>query len=242
MKEKGQFENNIEDFGFKELYIGRVYATWIFSIIKPYLGRCILEIGCGLGNMIDYYSPSSELIQSDIEDEYLAIVKKRLAGRKNSQAIKLDILNLTATDLDRLKKRNIDTVVAINVLEHIKDDNGALKNIYRLIKDKGKIILFVPAIPFIFGTLDEAFEHYRRYRKVELVEKMEKAGFKTVVVRFFNIVGIFWWLIAGRILKMRKLPLKTGYVLNLLVPILALLERLILPPIGQSLIVVGKKD
>src|SRR3989304_6840870 len=99
MKRTEHFENNIEDFGFRELYIGKVYASWIFSIIRPYLGNRILEIGCGLGNMVEYYPRTSQVIQSDVEDDYLSIVKRRLKQRKNSQTMHLNILNLNSSDL-----------------------------------------------------------------------------------------------------------------------------------------------
>ncbi|OGG03334.1 hypothetical protein A2W14_00075 [Candidatus Gottesmanbacteria bacterium RBG_16_37_8] len=242
MKRTEYFENNIEDFGFKELYIGKVYASWIFSIIKPYLGNRILEIGCGLGNMVEYYPRTSSLIQSDVEDDYLSIVKRRLKQRKNSQTMRLNILNLNSSDLSKLKKRKINTIMAINVLEHIKDDVKALKNIYRVLERHGKVILFVPAVPFIYGSLDEAFEHFRRYTKDELTIKMKKSGFEIVTIRYFNIVGIIWWFIVGKILKIRKLPPKTGRILNIIVPILALSEAFIHPPTGQSLILVARKE
>jgi ubiquinone/menaquinone biosynthesis C-methylase UbiE len=242
MKPKNtKYRNHVNDFGFKELYIGKVYAEWIFSIITPFLGKKILEIGSGIGAMFEHYPQSSYLIQSDINNSYLEVISERFKDQRQFRTMLLDITKLDANKLKRLQLEKIDTAVLINVLEHIKNDRLALKNIHNLLIKNGRIVLFVPALPFLYGSLDKAFDHYRRYTRKEIIEKAEIAGFTVEYIRYFNFVGIIWWTIAGKILRKKNLPRTTGLLLRIVVPVLAVIEKYIRIPIGQSIIMVGKK-
>lgn len=233
-------EHVITDFGLHELEIGNIYAAWIFSIIKPFIGNKILELGSGIGAMIPYYKDCPFVIVSDINREYLKIIKKRYRENRKLGVIRLDITEITAAQQRVFIKQNIDSIIAINVLEHIKDDLCALKNINRILSS-GRLILFVPALPIIYGSLDEAFGHQRRYGKDELIRKIERAGFEIEFIKYFNLMGIIWWYLIGSIIRMRNLSRQTGYLLRVVVPLLRRIESVIPIPIGQSLIVVAKK-
>lgn len=236
-------EKKLKDFGFDELEIGNVYNGWIFSVIKPYISKRILEIGCGLGTTTKYYLHSPFIVISDINDLYLRLVRKKFEGIKNIKITKLNIEDAPPKKLKILKKYKIDTVIAINVLEHINNDLLALKNINRILFPGGRVVLFIPALPSIYGSLDKKFGHYRRYTKGEIYNKLRMAHFKIEYTRYFNIIGLFWWFVTGRILKKNHLPRMTGRLLSIIVPILQKVESLIRIPTGQSLIVVGvKKD
>ena len=94
-----------------------------------------------------------------------------------------------------------DSVVLINVLEHVENDEELLRTIHQILKPGGTVLLFVPAVPGLYGSLDEEFWHIRRYRKGELGSLLIKTGFQTGCLRYFNFPGIFSWFIFGRIFK-----------------------------------------
>ncbi|TAL82004.1 MAG: class I SAM-dependent methyltransferase [Bacteroidetes bacterium] len=232
----------IKDFGFKELEIGKVYASWIFSIFKPYLGERIMEAGCGLGLMIANYKDQRPLIlATDIHDGYLDFVRSRYANNSHIKVHRFDLEHPTAQMKKSIKKYGVDTIVTINVLEHIRNDTDAIKNMYELLSAGGRLLIFVPALPQIYGSVDEGFCHFRRYTKKELESKVVKAGFQIVSIRYFNLAGIMWWYIMGKILKRNNIPRMTGNLLNIFVPILERVETIFPPPIGQSLIVIAQK-
>lgn len=232
----------IDDFGFMELEIGKVYAQWIYSLFTPHLGKVILDVGSGLGLMLAHYQKNGRIVlASDINKKYVRIMKYRFKKYKNIRVLQFDISKLTQPMVKRLKAMNIDTVTSVNVFEHIREDEYALKNVYKLLSKDSKLILFVPALPVLFGSIDESFGHFRRYTKQEITEKLTKVGFRIVNIRYFNSLGILWWFFTGRILRMKNFPRATGYILRVVVPLLQRLEAHINPPIGQSLIVIAKK-
>lgn len=231
----------INDFGFDELETGSIYSKWIYSIIKSYIQNKILEVGSGIGTMVKNYGRKKIIIASDIKKEYLKIIKQRYKLKNNLKIIHLDITKINKKQLNLLKSQHIDTIIAINVLEHIKNDQKAIANIYKILIRNGRIILFLPTCPKIYGSLDKAFHHYRRYSKKEIIDKLIKENFHIEFVKYFNLTGIIWWFIAGKILKLKKLPNTTGKLLNFVIPFLQKLESVISPPLGQSIVVIAKK-
>lgn len=234
-------QERINDFGFAELEIGQVYGQWIMSIIGSFLTDRVMEIGCGIGSMVQQYAQTPFILATDINPDYIQRVKKRFADYPNIVTMRLDSTAMTPQQKRGIRNHRITSVLAVNVLEHIEDDRLALKTIQQLLPRKGKIILFVPAHQWLFGTLDEEFGHYRRYSSRELQEKLTTAGFTVTMLRYFNCTGILWWYIVGKILKKRNLPTHTGTWLHLLVPFLQRVENIVVPPIGQSLIVVAER-
>jgi SAM-dependent methyltransferase len=133
-------------------------------------------------------------------------------------------------------------VVAVNVLEHVPDDLDFVIQAERVLAPGGHLVLFVPAGPGIFGTLDEAFEHYRRYTRGDLARLLERAGFELVELRYSNLPGVLAWWLSGRVLRRRTVtPGSVRLYDRLMVPWLRRLERVWTPPRGQSLFVVGRK-
>lgn len=230
----------VNDFGFAELEIGQVYGRWIISIVGPFLTERVMEIGCGIGSMVQQYVHTPFILATDINPAYIQLVKKRFDGYQNIIAMPLDITAMTAQQKRVVLNHKVTSVLAVNVLEHIENDRLALSTIRQVLPRSGRLILFVPAHQWLFGTLDEEFGHFRRYSVRELKEKLNAAGFTVSMLRYFNITGILWWYMVGKILKKRNLPTHTGTWLYLLVPLLQMVEKSLPPPIGQSLIVVAE--
>ncbi|MFH0948005.1 MAG: class I SAM-dependent methyltransferase [Elusimicrobiota bacterium] len=212
------------------------YNKWIYEIFKPYIGKNVVEVGCGIGNLTQYFLKSCDkLIGIDTSSFFIKHLKIDYP--------KLELYNFDITDdkVLSLKDKNIDTIVSVNVLEHVKDDEKALSNMFKLLLPGGYLLLFVPALSWLFGSLDENVKHYRRYNKGQLKHKIEQAGFKTEKIFYSNFLGIFGWYINCKILKRRRFPIVQPIVFDKFVPLLSKIEKNIKPLIGMNLIVIANK-
>jgi hypothetical protein len=126
------------------------------------------------------------------------------------------------------------------VLEHVLDDVGSLSTIRTLLGEGGRLILLVPALPALYGTLDEALGHHRRYTRAGLAEKFAAAGLELRHIEYFNLAGAPGWWFTGRVLRRRVIPSGSFRLFDALVPLFRL-ERLIPWRVGQSLIAIGER-
>jgi SAM-dependent methyltransferase len=137
-------------------------------------------------------------VAADIDQEHMARLATRFQHRHNLQVRFCDLANSADfTDFGA----SMDTVVCLNVLEHIEDDLLGLRNIHSALRKDGRAIVLVPHGQEIFGSLDTALGHYRRYSHKELTEKMECTGFRVETILNFNRVSRPGWYVSGRILK-----------------------------------------
>jgi 2-polyprenyl-3-methyl-5-hydroxy-6-metoxy-1,4-benzoquinol methylase len=215
------------------------YNGWIYGNISPFLGNSILEIGCGTGNITDYFiKPGRKITGMDISDEFVSIAKEKYRGNADISIIKGDALNPACS----LAPGSFDTVVLLNVLEHIKDDSAALACIYNMLLPGGRAVILVPAMKFAFGGLDKELGHFKRYEKADMAGLFKAAGLKTEKLFYMNMPGALGWAINSRILGKRFIPEgQAGFVNKVLVPIIRPLEKIVPPLFGQSLIAVGIK-
>lgn len=213
------------------------YNRWLFSYVKPHLGKRILEIGSGTGNITKLLADGKrKVIACDIEEKYLIKLRSELKKRN----LKVVFGNIEKKVFNS-KYEKFDTTVCLNVLEHIKNDKRALKNIWRSLKLGGNLILLIPAHALLFGTLDKELGHYRRYSKVEVVTRLEKVGFRTKNVRHLNPLGMIGWFINSRILKKRIVSKRQVLLFDILARPFLLLEKALVFPFGLSLLVIAKK-
>ena len=129
----------------------------------------------------------------------------------------------------------------VNVLEHIEDDERELRFAYKTIKPNGRILIFVPALSWLYSELDRKVGHFRRYHKQELKETVQRAGFSVEALRYFDIAGIIPWYIAFVLLKRTTTGNNVSLYDTLVVPPMRAFEKLIPPPIGKNLLLVGQK-
>lgn len=214
------------------------YNNWIYKIIKPFIGKRILEIGCGIGNMTNFFLNYETIVAIDISSECIEIMKSRFSHYKNLRIVNHDISN---EEFGELREFSFDTIVCINVLEHVKDDLRALRNCYQLLNERGRLILFVPTLKILYGTIDQADSHYRRYAKIELTNKLGEAGFVIKKAAYANFFGIFPWILHSKILKKPVHPPKQMVFFDKFVPFCTFWEKIFPPPIGLNLLFVCEK-
>ena len=211
------------------------YNRWMYDRLAPWIGRRVIEIGSGIGNMSQFLVGCERLVLTDTEAAYRAYLERRFA---NSPGVSVAPLTLPATPAPLLGER-FDTAVCLNVLEHISDDRASLKAMRRLLQPGGRLVLLVPALPGIYGTLDRKLGHERRYTPRLLRERYAEAGFRLRRLEYFNLVGIAGWWLAGRVLKRELIPTGSLAVFDALVPLFRL-ERFLPWRVGQSLIAIGE--
>jgi SAM-dependent methyltransferase len=171
--------------------------------IRPYVGERVLEIGSGIGNLTRALLPRRKsYVATDIDSEHLARLATRFQSRPN---LLIRYCNLARPKDFAEFPDSMDSVICLNVLEHVEDDMLGLRNIYSVLKPGGRAIILVPHGQEIFGTLDVALGHYQRYSHSELRTKMELAGFRVERILDFNRISRPPWYVSGRILKRKTL-------------------------------------
>jgi 2-polyprenyl-3-methyl-5-hydroxy-6-metoxy-1,4-benzoquinol methylase len=216
-------------------------AKRVVSLFSEYLGSRILEVGGGLGQI------SEVLIDSDI-DLLTLEPDPHLFGKLEEKFHRLPrfkVQNLTVESLlvEGKFAAEFDSAIYINVLEHIADDNSELINVRKFLKTGGNVVVFSPALPILYGTMDGLSGHFRRYTKSELIGLVKDSGFEVVHVEYFDFVGIFPYFFMYRLLKVRTIGSGGMFVYdNIILPISTMLERLARGRlIGKNLLIVGRK-
>jgi SAM-dependent methyltransferase len=214
------------------------YNHWIYEHISHALGRRVLEVGSGKGNITQFLcAEGREVMATDVVQSYRSELERLFGAYPNIHVGKFD---LTAKAPDAFVVDPFDSVVCLNVLEHIEDDLFALAQMRDSLAPGGSLALLVPAHRLLYGEFDRAVGHFRRYEKRELADRLERAGFVVREMRFFSLAAALPWLINGRLLKRDYIPTGQANLANRLVPLLKL-ERLIGPPCGLSLIAIAQK-
>jgi 2-polyprenyl-3-methyl-5-hydroxy-6-metoxy-1,4-benzoquinol methylase len=216
-------------------------AKRVVSLFSEYLGSRVLEVGGGLGQISDV------LIDDDIDLVTLE-PDAHLFGKlkeKYDQLSNPEVQNLTVEGLlvEGKLAAEFDSAIYVNVLEHIADDNSELVNVGKLLKTGGNVVIFSPALPILYGTMDGLSGHFRRYTKSELIDLVRDSGFEVIRVEYFDFVGIFPYFFMYRFLKVRTIGSGGMFVYdNIILPISTVLGRLTRGRlIGKNLLIVGRK-
>jgi SAM-dependent methyltransferase len=217
----------------------RNYNAWMFRTVRPFAGNRILEIGAGIGTFTAFLADRERVAATEMDPECLSELSRRFRSRPNVEVVPLDISGVEGAIAQRLRGSGFDTILCLNVLEHIRDDVQALKNMKSLAPE-GKLILAVPAFPSLYGVEDKAVGHYRRYSRRELAEKTRAAGYRVDRIFYFNSLGAIFWFLKGRVLSSPPTtPANVSLYDRLFVPVLSLIESAVPVPFGQSLIIVA---
>jgi glycosyltransferase involved in cell wall biosynthesis len=212
------FDSGTEDIVYQTLQKMKKlhrYNQWIFSKFRPFLGRRVLEIGSGTGNITKFLLDRDLIIATDVEPKYLALLRNTF---EKYRKFKIEHLDISGAESERYRSFHIDSVICFNVLEHVEQDETALRRIFNLLEPSGRLLLLVPSHPWLNGSIDEHLGHHRRYGKKELKNKLEAMGFKVILLKYFNRIGILGWFLNSKMLRRKRLPSFQLRIYNLLVP------------------------
>jgi SAM-dependent methyltransferase len=207
----------------------------MFDRLRPWIGQRVLEIGSGIGNLSSFLIDRERLVLSDTREEYLDRLRKRFAQHPNVAVERLYLPN----EHGALAGQRFDTIICLNVLEHVEDDRGSLQAIRAMLLPQGRLVLLVPALPALYGTMDRALGHHRRYRRRALAELLRATGYTVAHIEYFNLAGVPGWWFAGRVLRRPMIPAGSLKLYDALVPLFRL-ERLLPWRLGQSLVAIGE--
>jgi 2-polyprenyl-3-methyl-5-hydroxy-6-metoxy-1,4-benzoquinol methylase len=236
----GDYGESVQTDTLEILSAAEHYNRWIFSVFQPYLGPRILEVGCGIGTytqMLLDTAPVNEVISLEMQPDYIERLNARISvpAAKHLTARCQNILEDT-TGLEGL-----NGVMMLNVLEHIEDDAHCLGVLKGLLDPGGKLLILVPALPWLYSDYDRSISHYRRYTKKSLKAVVEGQGFQIQKLQYFNALGIAGWWVRFCLLKQTQFEPKSVRLFNALAPALQNVERFIPPPLGLSLVLVAEK-
>jgi SAM-dependent methyltransferase len=215
------------------------YYRWIIRQCRPYLRGTVVEFGAGMGTFSSHLlrEPLHRLVLVEPSAQLVDLLRHEFAGEP-----RVEVHAGVLQDFSGQYASPVDAVIGVNVLEHIDDDVDALRAAARLLQPQGHLVLFVPAFPFLYGSLDAAFGHVRRYTKATLGRVLGAAGFAPVRLRYLNVLGVLPWLITGRLLRRTTLhPRAVALADRTVIPLTAALERVVAAPVGQSLLAVARK-
>jgi SAM-dependent methyltransferase len=213
------------------------YRDYQFSLIGPHLGTSVLEVGSGLGDFSAMLTGARRLVVSDTDPACLDRLRARFGGDP-----RVDVVELDLDAADGALGEQVESVLAMNVLEHIRDDVAALRALAGLLVPAGAVVLWVPAYPALYGDFDRMVGHHRRYTPATLRAAVEAAGLVPEVLTPVNLLGgIAWWAAVRRGKAGSASERLVRLYDRLVVPVTQTLERRWRPPFGQSLLCVARR-
>jgi 2-polyprenyl-3-methyl-5-hydroxy-6-metoxy-1,4-benzoquinol methylase len=217
------------------------FNDWMYNQIKTRLEEKmgnILEVGSGLGTFSEKIfrdmGSSSHLMLTDFSTRYVQSLKTRYSSFQNVSVDRMDLNN--REEYSKIGYGKYDSIIALNVLEHVRDDVLALQELYKMLKNGGILIVLVPCHKFLFNVIDEKLGHYRRYTKKELLCKINETNFTVVCMHYFNTAGMVGWFFNGNLLKNAEINRTASRWFDRLVPVLNCLDRITSNITGLSLI------
>ena len=210
-------------------------AKWTLEQFEGALGDEVLEAGCGIGSFTEHLVDRRRLHALDIEGSYVGLVSAKLHAFSCVTVQQADLQEQETYD----RLRDFDSVLSINVLEHLDLPEKALAGFSDALKPGGTALILVPAHPWLFSAADAALEHRRRYTEDELRSQLEDAGFVIESIRQFNRLGVFGWFVNKIFRKTTLSPWQTR-LFSLMLPVARIVERIRFLP-GLSLTAVGRK-
>jgi len=220
------------------------YHKWILDEFRPFLGKRVVEVGAGTGSF------SELLLQENIDSlslvepsEMFESLTANVSQIKNKAHVDFykSIFSEVATEI--LDKQKPDSIIYVNVLEHIENDRSELEYIHRTLNKGGRCFIFVPALMSLYGEFDRKIGHFRRYTKPEVEEKCLSAGFKILKSKYFDLAGIVPWFVKYRLLKSDSLD--SGAVTlydKLAIPFVKGMEKFVNVPLGKNVLLIAEKQ
>jgi 2-polyprenyl-3-methyl-5-hydroxy-6-metoxy-1,4-benzoquinol methylase len=217
------------------------FNKWLYETIRPYCKGHVLEVGSGIGNITQLLIESSfRVTASDLRNEYLELLAGKFqSSPKFETTLQLD---LETEHIPASLENRFDTIVALNVIEHIFHADKAIENCYRMLKTGGNLVVLVPAMQWLYNSFDKELGHHLRYSSAQLRALLESQQLKVIHTQFFNAMGIAGWWMNGSVLKKKLIPAGQLKLYDRLVPAIKLADMIVMHSIGLSVIAVGTKQ
>jgi len=178
---------------FRNLNLFRLVA----SVVS---GQSVVDIGCGSAFLANILKASGKNVVGIEPNSGM----RALAAQINPEIV---IMPGNAEDVDVLLQNPVDSIVMIDVLEHIEKDIEQIKKVKNALKNDGEFVFVVPSYPFLYGKRDKEMGHYRRYTKKTLRKVIEAGGLHIEHMRYWNVLGVLPYVISEKILRK---PLQSG--------------------------------
>jgi SAM-dependent methyltransferase len=220
------------------------YHKWILEEFRSFLGRRVVEVGAGTGSF------SELILQENIDSlslvepsEMFDSLTVNISQIKNGTQIDFYKSIFSEVAAEILDKQKPDSIIYVNVLEHIENDRAELEYIYQTLGKGGRCFIFVPALMSLYGEFDRKIGHFRRYTKREVEEKCESSGFKILKSKYFDFAGMVPWFVKYKMLKSDSLD--SGAVTlydKMAIPFVKGMEKFVNVPLGKNVLLVAEKQ
>lgn len=219
------------------------FNRYMFSVVSTDFKGEILEIGSGIGNISSYcIKEGYNFSASDLRPEYCEFLQNKFKGHKNFKGTyQIDIIDPHFDEKYAALFNKFNVVFALNIIEHVSDDDLAIKNCLKFLKEGGKLVILVPAFMFLYNSFDRGLGHYRRYTRKKLETLFLQNNLKVTKSRYFNFAGVLGWWVSGNILRKKTIPSGQMRLYNLLVGVFKIIDYFTKPFVGLSIIVSGEK-
>ncbi|MEO7403490.1 MAG: class I SAM-dependent methyltransferase [Burkholderiales bacterium] len=212
------------------------YHRWIISKFAPYLGSHVAEVGAGIGSVSKLLleQPIERLSSFEPSQNMFPRLAASLRDEPRAEAINqyFDV---------RFADRGFDSIIYNNVMEHIEDDRAEISTALATLKPGGHLLIFVPALMWLYSDFDEHLGHFRRYTTRGLSSLASELGFEVVSARYFDIAGILPWFVVCKLLHKRPEGGSLSLYDKLVVPPMRVLEGIVSPPIGKNVMLIARK-
>lgn len=214
------------------------FNEWMYETVKPWLGERVAELGVGRGNLSKFIRRHEHVLLTDYRRDYLDELQQRWSEQPGLRVSQLDMTR--AEDYEQLRFFAPESVVFLNVLEHIEDDRAVLRRLHDTVPEGCRVVVLVPFGMRLYSEFDRLLGHFRRYEAGELEGKFRDAGFAVERQMFFNKAGVLAWWVSNTLGGQRVLKPWQLRIYNALTPLFKILDR-VLPIAGLSTIVIGRK-
>jgi len=208
------------------------FRKYQISLITKFIKGKFLEVGAGKGGLIPFYKNLTKNITIiEPEKKLFKILKKNYSNKRFS------IKNQTIKSV----KKNYDTIIYYDVLEHIKNDLNEVKLASKKLNKNGHLIFSVPAYQTFYSSFDKSVGHFKRYNKKDFIVLRKRTGLKIEKLAYYDSMG-FLFLVLNKLFSLKQTNLENKvYLWNLLMPISKLIDLLTFNKFGKSLLCVFKK-
>lgn len=221
------------------------YHNWILDEFAPHLGQHLVEVGAGAGGfseLIIKRTPASLALIEPSRDMF-GRLQERPCVRNCAGDVRTYNAVFTQVCGEVKAHHRPDSIIYVNVLEHVEDDAAELKAMHDTLEPGGRIFIFVPALPALYSNYDKQIGHFRRYTRPVLEARTKAAGFKILKSGYFDFAGILPWWVKYRLMRSESMePGALKVYDKFVVPATKMFESLVRPPIGKNLILIAERS